>query len=182
MRLVCEPCVCSGGSSTPPTPMCLFSSGTSLEHPASWPEPSPGAERVLFFSRTVGATTRVGGGSSRKEEPHGEEPSGWVSHGSCVRRVSYPGSVGFDSPTGTDPRTTGQIPACVRTVLRSTPRRHLERQIYPQTVANPSAQRHSPAVPPNTGAAGATRCPAGVRGCAQEPHPHPRGLFKRRAP
>lgn len=92
MRLVCEPCVCSGGSSTPPTPMCLFSSGTSLEHPASWPEPSPGAERVLFFSRTVGATTRVGGGSSRKEEPHGEEPSGWVSHGSCVRRVtvSYP--------------------------------------------------------------------------------------------
>ena len=143
--------MCSGGSSTPPTPMCLFSSGTSLEHPA-WPEPRR-AERVLFFSRTVGATTRVGG-SSRKEEPHGEEPSGWVSHGSCVRRVSYPGSVGFDSPTGTDPRTTGQIPACVRTVLRSTPRRHLERQIYPQTVANPSAQRHSPAVPPNTGAAG----------------------------
>ena len=89
MRLVCEPCVCSGGSSTPPTPMCLFSSGTSLEHPA-WPEPRR-AERVLFFSRTVGATTRVGG-SSRKEEPHGEEPSGWVSHGSCVRRVSYLGS------------------------------------------------------------------------------------------
>ena len=78
--------MCSGGSSTPPTPMCLFSSGTSLEHPA-WPEPRR-AERVLFFSRTVGATTRVGG-SSRKEEPHGEEPSGWVSHGSCVRRVSY---------------------------------------------------------------------------------------------
>lgn len=76
-----------GGEFHPPTPMCLFSSGTSLEHPAAWPEPRR-AERVLFFSRTVGATTRVGG-SSRKEEPHGEEPSGWVSHGSCVRRVSY---------------------------------------------------------------------------------------------
>ena len=138
MRLVCEPCVCSGGSSTPPTPMCLFSSGTSLEHPA-WPEPRR-AERVLFFSRTVGATTRVGG-SSRKEEPHGEEPSGWVSHGSCVRRVSYLGS---STP---QPHPHG-IARCTRSP------RHLERQIYPQTVANPSAQRHSPAVPPNTGAAG----------------------------
>lgn len=70
-----------GGVPPPPTPMCLFSNGTSLEHPGR----STGAERVLFFSRTVGATTRVGG-SSRKEEPHGEEPSGWVSlwvsHGS----------------------------------------------------------------------------------------------------
>ena len=140
MRLVCEPCVCSGGSSTPPTPMCLFSSGTSLEHPAAWPEPRR-AERVLFFSRTVGATTRVGG-SSRKEEPHGEEPSGWVSHGSCVRRVSYLGS----RRLSTRPHPHGIL--CTRSP------RHLERQIYPQTVANPSAQRHSPAVPPNTGAAG----------------------------
>ena len=105
MRLVCEPCVCSGGSSTPPTPMCLFSSGTSLEHPAAWPEPRR-AERVLFFSRTVGATTRVGG-SSRKEEPHGEEPSGWVSHGSCVRRVSYLGSSTPQPPSTRHPPVHG---------------------------------------------------------------------------
>ena len=33
MRLVCEPSVCAGGA-PPPTPMCPFSSGISLEHPA----------------------------------------------------------------------------------------------------------------------------------------------------
>ena len=168
MRLVCEPCVCSGGSSTPPTPMCLFSSGTSLEHPA-WPEPRR-AERVLFFSRTVGATTRVGG-SSRKEEPHGEEPSGWVSHGSCVRRVSYLGSSGLHNhihtasrcTVSTPPRTTN-IPSNGRKPVRST------------SLTGGATKHRGGGSPSRLGV-------AGVRGCSQEPHPHPRGLFKpRRAP
>ena len=171
MRLVCEPCVCSGGSSTPPTPMCLFSSGTSLEHPAAWPEPRR-AERVLFFSRTVGATTRVGG-SSRKEEPHGEEPSGWVSHGSCVRRVSYlAGRPRLSTTTSTrhpvhtvstPPRTTN-IPSNGRKPVRST------------SLTGGATKHRGGGSPSRLGV-------AGVRGCAQEPHPHPRGLFKpRRAP
>ena len=168
MRLVCEPCVCSGGSSTPPTPMCLFSSGTSLEHPA-WPEPRR-ADRVLFFSRTVGATTRVGG-SSRKEEPHGEEPSGWVSHGSCVRRVSYLGSStpqphphGIPRCTVSTPPRTTNIPSNGRKPVRST------------SLTGGATKHRGGGSPSRLGV-------AGVRGCAQEPHPHPRGLFKpRRAP
>ena len=141
MRVSCVLCAshaCARGGVPPPPLPCVCS---AVEPPLSILRGrSPGARgtRIVFLAH------RRGDHTCRGVLPQG----GTAWRGAERLGLSWLVRAARELPWVVDSTTTSTRHPGARSP------RHLERQIYPQTVANPSAQRHSPAVPPNTGAAG----------------------------